>query len=107
VRLELGAELLQVLHDRALDRLGEVGVVVGDEASALALHEREGREGGGEGWNQSTPLARAVEPRESAREGTHDAVEDVLDAALAEELVALAEGHLDDAAQLGELLGRV
>lgn len=82
-------------------------MVVGDEASALALHEREGSEGGGARWSQSTLLARADEARESAGEGTHDAVEDVLDAALAEELVALAEGHLDDAAQLGELLGRV
>jgi hypothetical protein len=37
VRLELSAELLEVLHDGALDRLGEVGVSIGDETSPLAL----------------------------------------------------------------------
>ncbi len=69
VRLDLGAELLEVLDDGALDGLCEVGVVVGDDAGLVA-----------------------------------DAVVDVLDAVLAEELVALAEGDLDDAAELGELL---
>jgi hypothetical protein len=69
VRLDLGAELLKVLDDGALDGLCEVGVVVGDDAGLVA-----------------------------------DAVVDVLDAVLAEELVALSEGDLDDAAELGELL---
>ena len=36
-----------------------------------------------------------------------NAVEDVLETVLAEELVALAEWHLDDATKLGHFLGRV
>lgn len=37
VRLELDAELLEVLDDGSLDRLGEVGMVVRDQARLLAL----------------------------------------------------------------------
>lgn len=37
VRLELGPELLQVLDDAQLDRLGQVGVVVRDQARLLPL----------------------------------------------------------------------
>lgn len=37
VGLELGAKLLKVLHDGALDCFGEVGVRIGDQASLLAL----------------------------------------------------------------------
>lgn len=42
VRLELRVQLLQVLHDRALDRLGQVRVVVRDQARLLALREGSG-----------------------------------------------------------------
>lgn len=37
VRLQFGSELLEVLHDGSFDRLGEIGVVVGDETSLLSL----------------------------------------------------------------------
>ena len=37
VRFEFGSELLEVLHDGALDSLGEVGMMVGDQASLLPL----------------------------------------------------------------------
>ena len=37
VRLEFGSKLLEMLDNGSLDRLGEIGVVVGDEASLLSL----------------------------------------------------------------------
>ena len=37
VRFQLGAELLEMLYDRSLDSLGEIGVVVGNETSLLPL----------------------------------------------------------------------
>lgn len=72
VRLDLLAQLVQVLDNRAFDRLGKVSVVVRNGAGLLA-----------------------------------NAVEDVLETVLAEELVALAEWHLDNATKLGHFLGRV
>ena len=72
VCLDLGAELLEVLYDGALDGLGKVGVVVSNDTGLVT-----------------------------------DAVVDVLDTVFTEELVALAEGDLDDTAELGELLGGV
>ncbi len=72
VSLDLGAELLEVLDDGALDGLGKVGVVVSNDTGLFA-----------------------------------DAVVDVLDTVLAEELVALTEGDLDDTTELGKLLGGV
>jgi hypothetical protein len=53
---------------------------------------------------------RAREVRVLVRDGARlvaDAEKDVLEAALAEELVTGAEGDLDHAAKLGELLGGV
>lgn len=61
-----------MLYNRPLHRLGQVGVVVCNDARLVA-----------------------------------NAVVDILDAALAQKLVALLEGNLDDAAELGELLGCV
>ena len=72
VGLDFRSKLLKVLHNGALDSLGQVGVVISDHASLVA-----------------------------------DAVVNVLDAILAEELVALAERNLDDTSKLGELLGGV
>ncbi len=72
VSLDLGAKLLEVLDDGALDGLGEVGWWISDDTGLVA-----------------------------------DAVVDVLDTVLTEELVALTEGDLDDTTELGELLGSV
>jgi hypothetical protein len=74
VGLELSTKLLKVLDDGTFDGLGEVGVGVGDEASALALLRRE-------------DVRKSREKRRNKK--TYDAVEDVLHSSLTKELVAL------------------
>lgn len=94
VGLELSAKLLKVLNDGALDGAGEVGMVVGDLAGLLTLP-------GVAAWHQD-PYGTS-----GSGESTYNAVEDVLDSTLAQELLALRERDLDDAAELGEFLCRV
>lgn len=43
VRLQLGSELLQVLNNRSFDRLGQIGMRIGDQTSLLTLWDHQAK----------------------------------------------------------------
>ena len=91
VRLDLRAEFLEVLDDGRVDGAAEVGVLVGDDARLVPNTIEHV-------LNQ--PLLDTTHPPRITQKT-------YLQAALAQELVSRPERHLDDSAQLRQLLRRV